>query len=270
MPQLVSADDTAGIVHAIEENQFQFWKRLDGVLGLELHFGEESIGTRSPVPVPLFNSVLWAGLPRDPGNMLDAILEKYASKNLPTLWWVGPRTQPPDLAAHLQKRNFQHQASVPGMAIDLAAHPLSPDLTNGFRVELVSSAEDAKAYGETCPKGFELPPASSIAFQQIAERGIESRDFRHYVGRLDGVPVATSSLLLDSGVAGIYNVTTLPEARGRGIGAAITAAPLRDARAMNYRVGILHASAMGQPVYERLGFSTHCSIEQYVRESSGA
>jgi GNAT superfamily N-acetyltransferase len=49
-------------------------------------------------------------------------------------------------------------------------------------------------------------------------------------------------------------VGTIPSARGLGIGAAITLKPLLDARAQGYRYGVLFATEMGQPVYERIGF----------------
>jgi predicted N-acetyltransferase YhbS len=59
-------------------------------------------------------------------------------------------------------------------------------------------------------------------------------------------------------------VATLHEARGRGIGAAITLQPLLDARKLGYRAGILQASDMGFSIYERLGFKHLCQMENFL------
>ncbi|HZP81157.1 MAG TPA: GNAT family N-acetyltransferase [Chthonomonadaceae bacterium] len=87
---------------------------------------------------------------------------------------------------------------------------------------------------------------------------------RNSLASLHGEPVACSTLVLAAGVAGIYCVATVPEARRQGSGGAITAAPLHIARAMGYRIGILQASESGHPVYRRLGFQEFCTLGLYL------
>jgi GNAT superfamily N-acetyltransferase len=93
--------------------------------------------------------------------------------------------------------------------------------------------------------------------------------WRHYLGRLDGKPVATTTIYLAAGVAGVYFVMTVPEARRRGIGAAITRAALQDARDTGHtgstgvRYGVLGSSPAGRSVYAGLGFREYCTIDLY-------
>ena len=96
---------------------------------------------------------------------------------------------------------------------------------------------------------------------------IFNQKFRTYLALLDGKPVGTSQLFLSEGVAGIYNVTCKPEARGQGIGSAITLAPLLEARQMGYRIGILQASKEGYDVYRRLGFQDYGKLSVYLWEN---
>ena len=60
-------------------------------------------------------------------------------------------------------------------------------------------------------------------------------------------------------------MATLPEERKKGLAAHATAEPLRIARELGYRVGVLQASAEGQPVYHRLGFADFGESPRFVR-----
>ena len=87
--------------------------------------------------------------------------------------------------------------------------------------------------------------------------------WRHYLGWLDDEAVATASIYLGAGVAGVYFVMTVPEARRRGIGAAITRAALQEARATGVQYGVLESSPAGRSVYAGLGFREYCTIDLY-------
>jgi ribosomal protein S18 acetylase RimI-like enzyme len=88
------------------------------------------------------------------------------------------------------------------------------------------------------------------------------------VARLDGEPVAAAALFIGAGVAGIYNVCTVPEARGHGIGTAVTAVALDAAVADGLDLAVLGASDKGYSVYRRLGFRDVSRLRSYAAAST--
>jgi predicted acetyltransferase len=62
-------------------------------------------------------------------------------------------------------------------------------------------------------------------------------------------------LYLGAGVAGVYAVATVPEARGRGFGAAVTLRPLLDVKDAGVDHAVLFSSEMGVNVYRQIGFT---------------
>ncbi len=85
-----------------------------------------------------------------------------------------------------------------------------------------------------------------------------------FLAYYDGNPVASSLVFYEAGVAGIYSVTTLEEARGKGIGTAITLAPLNEAKKLGYEIAILQSSDMALNMYKHMGFKEYCKIEWFV------
>jgi GNAT superfamily N-acetyltransferase len=119
----------------------------------------------------------------------------------------------------------------------------------------------ARAYND----GFGLPDGFVDALGGVYARigFADDAPFRHYAGLLHGEAVACSTMFLDGKVAGLWHITTLERARRRGIGAAMTIAPLADARGLGYSTAILYASEMGEPLYQRLGFRELLRLYQY-------
>jgi GNAT superfamily N-acetyltransferase len=105
------------------------------------------------------------------------------------------------------------------------------------------------------------PLAGTLVESHTAVGFGPGQPLRHFLARLGGRPVSAAVGFLGAGVVGLYWVGTLPEARRRGLGAAVSLAPLLAARAAGVRVGILHASSMGVPVYQRLGFRQHGPLD---------
>jgi predicted GNAT family acetyltransferase len=79
-----------------------------------------------------------------------------------------------------------------------------------------------------------------------------------------GQPVAGAMLLASHGIAGIYWVGTLPEARGRGHAETVTRAISEHAFDLGARAVILQASVMGEPVYRRIGYREFTQYTRYL------
>jgi len=83
------------------------------------------------------------------------------------------------------------------------------------------------------------------------------------IGIFEGEIVSALMLYLSSGVAGLHAVSTLSEYRNKGFGLTISRVALIDALRNGYKVGVLQASSLGEPVYRKLGFKKFCDILSY-------
>jgi ribosomal protein S18 acetylase RimI-like enzyme len=222
---------------------------------------------RTTVPFAYLNAVVCRDLPTD--SALDALIAEtradYAAHRSPHSWYLTPLTaNASDLGRALAGHGLECQ-KCSCMATDLALLPEMTALPDGCTIEEVRSEEAQEEWGQTFVTGFGMPAAMATA--ALAALGAmpcgPGRPLRRYLARLEGAPVASATLFLGGGAAGIYNVATLREARGQGIGTAVTLAALRAGRAMGARVGVLHPSDMAYSVYRRMGFTECCAWDCY-------
>jgi GNAT superfamily N-acetyltransferase len=155
----------------------------------------------------------------------------------------------------------------PAMAVEIDR--LAPtSLPEGYRFfRLGPGAALSSAWTVTFSSGFGFPLDIGESFRPRIERDDPQAPVQFFAVQRerDQEIVATSAVCLHDGVAGIYCVATLPEERKKGFGAHVTAEPLRIARDLGYRVGVLQASKEGKPVYERLGFGTYGDAILYMK-----
>jgi GNAT superfamily N-acetyltransferase len=257
------------LLRALEDNMAAFWKVYGRGTGGTLHDSADLMYFISGSPVPLFNGMMSA---RMPGERADEVIEETRQAciqhQVSAMWWVGPEALPKDLGGRLEGHGFEPAGAVPGMAADLESLRDAGRLADGAAVESVTDQELIQAWAATGWVASGFPAEEAGLFCEIeAQIGIdESRLRRRYAGYWNGKLVGTSVLVLDSGVAGIYAVSTLPEARGHGLGTELTLAPLREAREAGYRVGTLQASEMGYPIYHKIGFQEVCQFNIYLWE----
>jgi GNAT superfamily N-acetyltransferase len=272
----VQVDLAAGaLARAVEENTAEFLLELGRVGGGEQRAGAEVSWTLGGSPIGYHNAVVRAGLAGS-GGRADAVVaesvEVMRRHGVPGCWHVGPSMRPADLGERLLAAGFRYDGEEPGMAADL--HELrEPRRPDGLSVERVCDEAGLAAWERTLPLGFGEGERESRWVAAMYRRlgyAAEGGPWLHFLARLDGEPVGTCTVYLGAGVAGLYFVMVVPERRGAGIGAAVTAAALRYALGLGYRVGVLGSSEMGRSVYARLGFREYLRTRLYEWEPAVA
>jgi GNAT superfamily N-acetyltransferase len=259
----------AALAHAVEASLCAAYATFGGWPGGRVDDGAAALSCRTGLAHPLYNGVFRPRLGADGvAGQIAALMAPFAARGLPLYWWVGPGAAPADLEAHLAAAGLPYDGDVPGMAVDLAALREDRPPPRGLRFDRLdpdAPGEALAAYTRVLGVAFHVSDDVRRAYQDgMAASRLSGPGWTHYLGRLDGAPVAATSLLLAAGVAGIYNVATVPEARGRGVASALVAAALREARAWGYRAGVLQSSQAGFSVYQRLGFRKVCAFRHYV------
>ncbi len=263
-------EDTSSheVLAALQSNMVAFWSAYGRAKGSTWQATSEVVWFYTGIKVPLFNGVLSADLnPDGVKATVDGLQAKLDEQGAPALWWIGPGSKPDHIGSLLEQHGLQPAGEVPGMAIDLVRMDSKPEMPTNFTVQKVSKPEMQSLWGRIAAVGTGFPGDAVDAMARLeATLGDTQYMAQHrYIGSLNGTPVATSAMVLDSGVAGIYAVATIPQARRKGIGRIMTVTPLLEARQIGYRVGTLQASSMGYPIYKKIGFKDVCKYRLYLQ-----
>lgn len=127
--------------------------------------------------------------------------------------------------------------------------PPAPPELHIVRVDDDRSAFD---YEHTLIDGYPAPqlqPMTEVTI--VTPKALDAPGWHHFVGYVDGKPVASGSGYVGDRLVRVDNIATLESVRGRGYGLALTAAA---AAVEPSKPATLIASDLGRPVYERLGF----------------
>ena len=187
-------------------------------------------------------------------DLIGAFHEELRTRGLPGSWHVTPTMRPSNLCDLLSDAGFHDGGEEPAMAAALSA--IVDDQPTDLAIARVDDPGALRDYRDVLADGFgEGPKEADWVASVFSTIGFDAA-WSHYVGRIDGTPVATASLLMTNPVGGIYFVCTAPDRRRRGYGAAITRHVMSEAAARGASHAVLGSSPMGQRVYEALGFRT--------------
>lgn len=266
MEAIIDSTDAPGLLNALDANNVAFWVPYGQSDGGRFRGDDDCAWAVTGIHLGMYNSFARCRLADGAWqNEFDAFMHELRDRNLPAMWWVGPDSRPGDLQDRLVENGWKDAGQVPMMAADLDWVVGPPNQVAGLCVERIHMPEEQRLWAEVMNKGMgfrdEIVEAAAGVEATLSGPCYEAQ--HRFLGRLDGVPVAASLMLPGSGVAGIYAVATLPEARRRGIGAAMTVEAMQAGRRLGYKVATLSASSMGRPIYARLGFRQVCDYPLY-------
>lgn len=225
------------------------------------------------LPGPFFNAVHHARFkPQEVESQVDAVIEYFKQRKIPFSWWIDPTSRPDTLEDVLLSRGFaKDEWAMPAMAIDLRTldEQLLEKATHRSTatIQPVQTETELKDWLDIVAKAFEFHPQTVEAFHELhsfhLHRGTAS-NIINFIASIDGTPAGASSIIFSTGLAGLYNVATLNEYRGKGIGTAVSIAPLLVAKDQGYEIGNLQSSQMGFHLYQRIGFKTYFEYKIYL------
>ena len=167
----------------------------------------------------------------------------------------GGEDEDEDLVAAAEEDGLNFVYEMPEMVCQHRVEQRS--LPGDAEVKPVTSTEQAAAYWELTARAYvslSFPPELFGCYDR--PEGLLADNVRAFLGYLDGKPVSAAMTVIHGGVAGIYWVGTIEEARGKGLAWAATAATTNAGFDLGAELASLQASHMGEPIYARMGYET--------------
>ena len=178
---------------------------------------------------------------------------------------VFPTVDDDEAAEAATALGFTLLEKMPAMAMPLDGWTC-PSCPEGFTMRAVDMKHEASTWHQAMAKGYGVPlEVASMFGLSGLETGSDAVEARYFGVFQGDRMVATSVACMDGELGGVYCVATLPEARKRGLGEAVTALAAQAIKDAGYPMAILQASQMGASIYSRMGFQTFGAIPLYGR-----
>jgi ribosomal protein S18 acetylase RimI-like enzyme len=199
-----------------------------------------------------------------PEKVIERALAFFGSRGRGfAVWARGGEPGDDDLLAACEAAGLQMVYSMPEMV--LGARVEERPAPEGMILRRVSTREDVEDYWRVAASSYAslgFPP-DVFAFYEDDE-GLRADGVAAFLARADERPVGIAMTIVSHGVAGIYWVGCMEEARGRGLGWSVTAAAVNAGFEMGAELASLQASPMGESLYRRMGFETIYDYRLYM------
>jgi GNAT superfamily N-acetyltransferase len=226
------------------------WERVvSSVEGGTVHRVQDLVITLTNLPDPQLNTAFVERPPHHATASLETAAAVF-SEHGQRLGIDLPRGRYPDVERAAAELGMAIVVSRPGMSAPTSGIEPAAVL-DGVEILRVADGPELEDFWEIQTEVFEME--SDVVRAYIGPGAVAADGVELFLARAGGVPVACCAGITVYGAVGIFGVATLPEARGRGIGTAVTAAAIDSARG-RADLTWLQASEDGEPVYRSMGF----------------
>lgn len=180
-----------------------------------------------------------------------------------SIWVRGGQAEDRDLAAAAEAAGLQLVYEMPEMTLGEKLKP--PELPPGAELRRLTAIEQANDFWRVATTSYSsigFPPEVFAGYTNHA--GLLAENVVAFIALLDGEPVSIAMTMVSHGVAGIYWVGSLEQARGKGLGRAVTVAATNAGFELGGDVASLQASPMGKPIYLELGYETAFEYQMWM------
>ncbi|HVL96280.1 MAG TPA: GNAT family N-acetyltransferase [Solirubrobacteraceae bacterium] len=253
------------LIEQIEDAFVAQWSHFGRWPPAQLRDEDGVLWTENPITHLPYNAVLRTRVTGDADAVVARVIERYRERDVAFMWLEHPTARPDDLGLRLRAHGLEPVEFATGMSLELdewEPRPASP------LVREVRDDDDLRAYAGLIMRYWEVPPDDRPLVEDLNRywSGGRTRGHRFIAVAEDGTTLGKGYLSLAGrpGVAAIFGMSVLPEARGRGIGAALTTAMLSRAREAGCGRAVLHSSEGAVSLYRRAGFVERCPLTVYA------
>lgn len=254
------------VVSEIEEAFVAHWSVFGRWSQGELREERGVLWFETPIRHLPYNAVIRTRVDGDADAVIALIVDRFRARRVNFFWLVHPSARPADLSAQLAAHGLSAVENATGMSLELSGWK-RPELPSGIIYREVLTEADLDEFHKLTAAYWEIPEDEAPLVARFQREWGPGRAPGHrYLAFVDGVAVAKGYLSVagPSGVAAIYAMMTVPEARGRGIAGGLTTALISRAGELGCRRVVLHSSDMAVGVYRRTGFVERCRFTVFA------
>jgi len=246
----------------------EFWHTLVLTLPWAIDIDGAIVIYCPEMPVPLFNNATNINVDEDEAeSLLSRVINYFSSKGFPfACFRISPLTHPRSFISLLEHYGFERKPEQEQSVMVFQGKLLEDKLNPAVKVKEISE-DEIDLFDRLLITSFEMPIEWKEVFDRINLEWMR-KGARHYLAYVEGKPVGTTTLISLMKTGGVFNVGTLKEFRGRGIGTTLTLHAVMDSINGGNDFHTLQAEKGGnaERLYRKIGFEIDHTISYFVKK----